>query len=255
MAGAIISGILRGGLASPEEIIGSAPSEEGRAKAEKANGILVTPDNRRVCQEADVVFLSVKPQFLAEVAAEVKDLLPADKLVISIVAGRSLADLQDLLGGSPRKLIRVMPNTPALVGEGMSAFCCSEQVTEEEKAQAIRVLDAFGKSALVPERLFDAVTAVSGSSPAYVFLFIEAMADGAVSCGMPRAQAYQFAAQSVLGAAKMVLETGLHPGELKDMVTSPAGTTIEAVRVLEEMGLRSAVMEAVVACCERSKEL
>ena len=153
------------------------------------------------------------------------------------------------------KIVRTMPNTPALVGEGMTAACVNPYVTEEEKDYAQKILESFGKVEIVPEHLIDAVVAVSGSSPAYVFMFIEAMADAAVAEGMPRAQAYQFAAQAVYGSAKMVMETGKHPGELKDMVCSPAGTTIEAVRVLEERGFRSAVIEAMKACADVSRNM
>ena len=146
-----------------------------------------------------------------------------------------------------------MPNTPAMVGAGMTAVTPNANVTEEELTYACHILGGFGLTEVIGEHLMDAAVSVSGSSPAYVFLFIEAMADAAVADGMPRAQAYQFAAQAVMGSAKMVLETGKHPGELKDMVCSPAGTTIEAVRVLEEKGLRSAVMEAMRACTRKAK--
>ena len=148
-----------------------------------------------------------------------------------------------------------MPNTPALVGEGCTGFCCYKLVSEEEQAQAAAILGSFGRAYQVPENLLDTVVGISGSSPAYVFMLIEAMADGAVAEGMPRAQAYEFAAQAVYGSAKMVLETKKHPGELKDMVCSPAGTTIEAVRVLEQSGFRSAVIEAEKACAEVSRSL
>jgi pyrroline-5-carboxylate reductase len=146
-----------------------------------------------------------------------------------------------------------MPNTPALVGEGITAVCANDRVTEEELGYVCSVLKSFGKAEVVGENLMDAVVSVSGSSPAYVFIFIEAMADAAVADGMPRSQAYQFAAQAVYGSAKMVLETGLHPGQLKDMVCSPGGTTIEAVRVLEEKGFRSSVMEAMRACTKKAR--
>jgi pyrroline-5-carboxylate reductase len=148
-----------------------------------------------------------------------------------------------------------MPNTPALVLEGCTGVCAGEHVTQEELEQVLVLLRAFGTAEVIPERIMDAVIGVSGSSPAYVFLFIEAMADGAVAAGMPRAQAYRFAAQAVLGSAKMVLETGMHPGALKDMVCSPGGTTIEAVKVLEEKGLRAAVMDAMEACVEKARKL
>ena len=174
--------------------------------------------------------------------------------MITIAPGKTLSWLEEQFGKRV-KIVRTMPNTPALVGEGMTAACVNQYVTEEEKAYALKILNAFGKVELVPEHLIDAVVAVSGSAPAYVFMFIEAMADAAVAEGMPRAQAYEFAAQAVYGSAKMVLETGKHPGELKDMVCSPAGTTIEAVRVLEERGFRSAVMEAMRACANVSRRL
>ena len=170
----------------------------------------------------------------------------------SIAPGKTLKWLEELFE-KPVKLVRCMPNTPALVGEGMTGMCANERLTEEEKKEICRILEGCGKVEQVDEGLMDVVVSVSGSSPAYVFLFIEAMADAAVADGMPRAQAYQMAAQAVLGSAKMVLETGKHPGELKDMVCSPGGTTIEAVRVLEEKGMRSAVIEAMKACTEKAK--
>ena len=168
--------------------------------------------------------------------------------------GRSLQWLSDTFG-KPVKLIRTMPNTPALVGEAVTALCPGELVTDEELEEVCRLFRGFGKAEVVGEHLMDAVVAVSGSSPAYVFMFIEAMADAAVAEGMPRVQAYQFAAQSVLGSAKMVLETGKHPGELKDMVCSPAGTTIAGVCKLEEKGFRSSVMECMKACADKSRNM
>ena len=155
--------------------------------------------------------------------------------------------------GKDVKIVRTMPNTPALVGEGITAACCNENVTPNELDSVVNILKGFGKCEVISENLMDVVVSVSSSSPAYVFMFIEAMADAAVADGMPRAQAYEFAAQAVLGSAKMVLETRKHPGELKDMVCSPAGTTIEAVRVLEEKGMRSAVFEAMKACTRKAK--
>lgn len=148
-----------------------------------------------------------------------------------------------------------MPNTPAMVGAGMTGLCVNSHVTEEETTLVCELCNTFGRTEVVPEALIDVVVGVSGSSPAYVFLFLEAMADAAVADGMPRAQAYEFAAQAVMGSAKLMLETGKHPGELKDMVCSPAGTTIEAVRVLEEKGFRSAVIEAQKACVKKAKGL
>ena len=253
MAGAIMGGIIQKGIFRPEQIIGADISEAGRQKAKETYGIEVTEDNRKAAA-AEVLILSVKPQFYADAIAEIRDCIRDDQLVITIAPGKTLSWLEEQFGKRV-KIVRTMPNTPALVGEGMTAACVNQYVTEEEKAYALKILNAFGKVELVPEHLIDAVVAVSGSAPAYVFMFIEAMADAAVAEGMPRAQAYEFAAQAVYGSAKMVLETGKHPGELKDMVCSPAGTTIEAVRVLEERGFRSAVMEAMRACANVSRRL
>ena len=251
MAGAIMGGIIQKGIFRPEQIIGADISEAGRRKAKETYGIEVTEDNRKAAA-AEVLILSVKPQFYADAIAEIRDCIRDDQLVITIAPGKTLSWLEEQFGKRV-KIVRTMPNTPALVGEGMTAACVNQYVTEEEKAYALRLLSSFGKVELVPEHIIYAVVAVSGSAPAYVFMIIEAMADAAVAEGMPRAQAYEFAAQAVYGSAKMVLETGKHPGELKDMVCSPAGTTIEAVRVLEERGFRSAVMEAMRACANVSR--
>lgn len=254
MAGAIMGGIIKEGIFKPEEIIGSDIFEPGREKTKAAYGIYVTADNQEVVEKAEVIVLSVKPQFYASTIAEIKDKVREDQIIITIAPGKTLAWLEDQFGKKV-KIVRTMPNTPAMVGEGMTAACANDAVTKDEMDYALRILSAFGKVEVIPERLMDVVVSTSGSSPAYVFMFIEAMADAAVADGMPRAQAYKFAAQAVYGSAKMVLETGKHPGELKDMVCSPAGTTIEAVRVLEKNGFRSAVIEAMKACTEVSKNM
>lgn len=254
MAGAIMGGIIRQGIFAPEEIIGSDVFEPSREKVKEAYGINVTADNKEVAEKSEVLILSVKPQYYASTIAEIRDALKENQLIITIAPGKTLSWLREQFGKDV-KIIRTMPNTPAMVGEGMTAACPNEFVTKEELDYALRILGAFGKVEVVSEHLMDVVVSVSGSSPAYVFLFIEAMADAAVADGMPRAQAYKFAAQAVYGSAKMVLETGKHPGELKDMVCSPAGTTIEAVRVLEKNGFRSAVIEAMKACTEISKNM
>lgn len=254
MGSAIIGGILGSGKAKPEEIFGSDHSQEGRERVEKLYQISTTADNCEVARSADILFLAVKPQFLDNVLTEIRDELPGGQLIVSIVAGRSVSYYQKMLGEKVR-LVRLMPNTPALVGAGMTAACCSPGVSKEEMEEVGDLCRTFSLFEVVPESLFDAVTGVSGSSPAYVFMFIEAMADAAVLAGMPRAQAYKFSAQAVLGSAKMMLDTGKHPGELKDMVCSPAGTTIEAVRVLEELGFRSAVIEGTSACIDKSAQM
>ena len=254
MASAIMGGILAKGLLHPEEICGADPSEAGRKRVREAYGIRTTADNGEAAAWADILFLSVKPQFYQEVIQEIRERITPEKLVITLAPGKTLSWLEKIFD-SPVRLVRTMPNTPALVGEGMTGACANEVVGLKEREQVEALLSAFGRVEWIPERLMDAVVSVSGSSPAYVFMLIEAMADGAVAQGMPRGQAYAFAAQAVYGSAKMVLETGRHPGELKDMVCSPGGTTIEAVRVLEEKGFRSAVLEAMEACAEKSKNL
>ena len=216
--------------------------------------MVTTLDNYEVVKNTKLVFLAVKPQFYEEVLNEVKDELTPEHTVVGIAPGKTLAWLEEKCG-QPLKVVRMMPNTPAQVGEGMTGVCANEKVSAEELTQICEITDSFGRTEVVPERLMDAVSAVSGCSPAYVFMFIEAMADAAVAQGMPRKQAYQFAAQAVLGSAKMVLDTGKHPGELKDMVCSPAGTTIEAVRTLEELGFRSSIIEAMKVCEEMSRSL
>ena len=254
MASAIIGGIIKKGIYTPKEIICSTPVEAERKKAEDTFGVNTTPDNKEVVRDARIIFFAVKPQVLPIVAEEIKNCDFENKLVISIVAGKSIKWYEEAFG-RVLKMVRAMPNTPALVGEGMSALSPSPLVSEEELDQAVTLLSAFGKAEVVPEKLMDAVVSVSGSSPAYVFMMIEAMADGAVRLGMPRDKAYEFAAQAVYGSAKLMLDTGKHPGELKDMVCSPAGTTIAAVRVLEQEGFRGAVIDAVEAAAERSREL
>ena len=255
MANAIMGGVISSGLMTPDEIIGSDPLESGRNRASGEHGIHDTASNLEVVEKADTLLFAIKPQYYDGMLAEIRDAVRPDQLIISIAAGRTLDYLNQAFGDKPVKIVRLMPNTPAMVNAGMTAAAPNANVTEEELARALEICASFGKVEVVPESLFDVVTGVSGSGPAYVFMFIEAMADAAVEGGMPRVQAYKFAAQTVLGSAKMVLETGKHPGELKDMVTSPAGTTIAAVRVLEEKGLRSAVIEGTRACTLRSAEM
>ena len=254
MAKAMIGGILQKGLMGPNEIIGTARTEATCQKVAGKYDIQTRSSNAAVAKEADIIVLAVKPQYLKVVIADIMDSVTEDKVIVSIAAGKTISWIEKEFEKST-KIIRVMPNTPALVGEGCSAVCRNDLVNDDDFHFVMELLESFGKAYTVPESLMDVVVGVSGSSPAYVFLFIEAMADAAVAGGMPRKQAYEFAAQSVLGSAKMVLETGKHPGELKDMVCSPAGTTIEAVRALEEGGFRGIVMDAVTACIDKSKSL
>lgn len=254
MAKAIIGGLINNAGITPKDIIAADASEAAIKKASDNIGIDTTLNNKEVASNSDVLFLSVKPQFYETVIAEIKDTISANQIVVTIAPGKTLAWLAERIG-SDVKLVRTMPNTPALVGEGITAVCKNSLVSDEEFLYIMSLLSSFGLAEEISENLMDVVVSVSGSSPAYVFMFIEAMADAAVLDGMPRDKAYKFAAQAVLGSAKMVIETGKHPGELKDMVCSPAGTTIAAVRVLEENHFRGTVIDAVEAAIERSKEL
>lgn len=254
MASAIMGGVIKNEIFAANEIIGADLFAPGREKAKAQHGIHVTADNKEVVEQSEVIILSVKPQFYESVITEIRDFVKEDQIIITIAPGKTLAWLAEKFAKDV-KIVRTMPNTPAMVGEGMTAACPNEHMTEEEIAYVKKILESFSRVEVVPEKLMDTVTAVSGSSPAYVYMFIEAMADAAVSGGMPRPQAYNFAAQAVLGSAKMVLETGMHPGALKDMVCSPGGTTIEAVRTLEGYGFRSAVIEAMKVCEEKSKSM
>ena len=251
MASAIIGGILPSGISTPEDLVASDSSPAARERIVKELKIS-SASNRETAMQSDILFLSVKPQFYPDVISEIADCVRPETVIVTIAPGKTLAWLREQFGRD-LKIVRTMPNTPAMVKEGMTGVCPNAQVTEEDLARVMAILESFGKAEVVPEHLLDVVTSVSGSSPAYVFVLIEAMADGAVADGMPRAQAYKFAAQAVLGSARMVLETGRHPGELKDMVCSPGGTTMEAVRVLEEKGFRSAVIEAEKACVKKSR--
>ena len=254
MAKAMIGGMVEKGIVTPDDIIGTSKTETTRQSVQSAYGIEIRDTNAAAAKEADVLVLAVKPQFMEEVIREISGEISADKLIISIAAGKTIQWIEQAFGRKI-KLVRCMPNTPAMVGAGCTGVCINDRVSQEETDYSLKLMESFGIARLVPERLIDAVGAVSGSSPAFVFMFIEAMADAAVAAGMPRTQAYEFAAQAVYGSAKLVLESGKHPGELKDMVCSPGGTTIQGVRVLEEKGLRGAVMDALAAVVERTKEL
>ena len=223
----------------------------GKAFA-KETGATFVKANKDVL-DCDYIFLAVKPQFLGDVFTEIANKIPESAVVISMAAGVKIEKLQ---AWAPQaRFIRMMPNVPAQIGQGMTAISYGSNIKESEAKTAIEILSCAGRVEVVLEKLMDCVTAVSGSGPAFVFMFIEAMADAAVRCGMPRAQAYTYAAQTVYGSAGMVLESGKIPAALKDMVSSPAGTTIEGIAALERNGFRNAVMEAITAACNRSIEL
>lgn len=254
MGQAMLAGMLDSGKVQPENVIVSAKTSATREMLKLEYRVCTEEKNIDIVKQADMIFLAVKPQYYEEVIKEVSDAFTMDKIMISIAPGKTFAWMEEMLG-KPAKVVRAMPNTPSLVKEGMVGICGNEKVTDEELNAICDICSSFSKVEVVSEGLMDVVTAVSGSSPAYVFMFIEAMADAAVEGGMPRKQAYTFAAQAVLGSAKMVLETGMHPGELKDMVCSPGGTTIEAVRVLEQKGMRASIMDAMKACLDKSRKM
>lgn len=252
MGKAIIGGILKNKTDCTVSVYDK--NTDGLSRVCKEYGVSAAADNAALAKGADILFLAVKPNVLYAVIDEIKGEISPDAVIVSIAAGQSIEKIEKAFARKI-KLVRVMPNTPALVGEAMSALCPNENINQTELDAVLNIFNGLGKAEIVTEGMMDAVTAVSGSSPAYVFMFIEAMADAAVMGGMPRDKAYTFAAQSVLGSAKMMLESGKHPGDLKDMVCSPAGTTIEAVRVLEERGMRSAVIEAMQACMDKSRDM
>ncbi len=254
MGSAMVGGLIKSGFVKADEIIVSTKTEASAKKVSSELKVVSTLDSREVVKESQVIILAVKPFMYKGIIEEVKDILTKDKLIITIAAGISLKNMEEWLGNDFR-IIRTMPNTPALVGEAMSAVCPNKNVTEEDLKYCKSIFESFGECVELEEKYFHGFIAVAGSSPAYVFMFIEAMADGAVKLGIPRAKAYKMAAQSVLGSAKMVLQTGKHPGELKDAVCSPAGTTIDAVVELEKLGFRNSVIQAMDKCAEKSKNM
>lgn len=248
MGGALLSAMVKGGYSL-------YASNRGKEKLEKLCaevGAVPVASNVAVTQTTDVLFLAVKPVFMADVLREIAPAVRPEQVIVTMAAGLEFSFYEEILGAST-KLVRIMPNTPAQVGAGVTAYCANAAVTDDELQTVVRLLETAGSAEPLPERLMGAVTALTGSSPAYVYLFIEAMADGGVMAGIPRDQALRLAAQAVQGAARMVLETGKHPGELKDAVCSPAGTTIQAVAELEKRGLRSAVIEAMRVCAAAGK--
>lgn len=254
MGQAMLGGIIKSEIFSPENIIVSRSNEDNLKVLREKYNVNITTDNKEVAEKSDILILAVKPNIYPNIIEEIKDTIRKETLIISIAAGRSIKNIEELFGEEIR-LIRIMPNTPVLVGEGITAICPNRKASKEDIEETMAILNSFGEVEQIDEKLMDAFIAVAGSSPAYVFMFIEAMADAAVKEGLPRKSAYKMAAQAVLGSAKMVLETEKHPGELKDMVCSPGGTTIEAVLELENRGLRNAVMKAMEVCADKARRM
>ena len=253
MGGAVARAVCRG--VGPENVVlANRTPAKAEALAEALGCRAATNDV--VAQDCDVIFLGVKPQMMADMLAGIAPILAKRSgrfVLVTMAAGLSMARVREMAGGA-YPIIRIMPNTPASVGEGMIQYC-SSNVTAEEEAEFLKLMAPAGRLDAVPESLIDAASCVSGCGPAWVYQFIEALADGGVACGLPRAKAQEYAAQMVLGSAKLVLESGQHPGALKDAVCSPGGSTIQGVRVLEEKGLRGAVMDAVIASYNKTKEM
>jgi pyrroline-5-carboxylate reductase len=255
MAEALIKGLLGAQVVEPAQIAGSDPRRERvQELMQRYPGIHVGAHNEDVLRRSEIVVLSVKPQILLPVCDQIAPHLKPRALVISIAAGVPLSVIEARLPGATR-LVRVMPNTPALVGAGATAIAAGSHATDEDLATAKRIFDAVGMSVVLDETQLDAVTGLSGSGPAYVFLIIEALSDAGVKVGLSRYNAQALAAQTVLGSAKLLLETGEHPGRLKDMVTSPGGTAIAGLHTLEAGGARTTLINAVEAATKRSREL
>ncbi|MFL5301251.1 MAG: pyrroline-5-carboxylate reductase [Anaeromyxobacteraceae bacterium] len=254
MAEALVKGLLRAGVAAPEELVCTSRRKARGDELTTRYGVRFTTSNVDAASQSDIVVLSVKPQVMNHLLAEISPVLDASKLVVSIAAGVPIEAIERKVGHGVR-IVRTMPNTPALVGAGATALAAGSHATEADLAQAKSLFDAVGKSVVVDEPLLDAVTGLSGSGPAYIFLIIEALSDAGVKVGLPRYQAQELAAQTVLGSAQLLIETGEHPGRLKDQVTSPGGTAIAGLHTLEAGGLRTTLMDAVEAATKRAKEL
>lgn len=254
MATALGQGFVKQKAISSNQLFACDVSDLACKTFQEQTGGIILADHSELLAHVEILFLAVKPQVLPEVAARLTKDLHEDQLVVSIAAGVTLSQLKKYLNGHQR-LIRVMPNTPALVGAGAAGLSCATAVPKEQQSFVLQLMSTVGICHQVSENLIDAVTGLSGSGPAYIFQVIEALSDGGVREGLPRGIATELAAQTVLGAAKMVLETGKHPGDLKDAVTSPGGTTIAAIAALERGGLRATLMDAVQAAANRSREL
>lgn len=254
MGAAMIKGIIKGNVTKLENVYVYDPLLENLRQLQDELGVTIVSSPAEIVETCQVIIPAVKPHIIAGVLSEIANILTKHHLIISIAAGITTQQLKAMVKDNCY-VVRTMPNTPALVGEGMTAVCNDPSVPAEYLDIACTILKSFGKVEFVSEEQIHAATAISGSSPAYAFLFIEALADGGVMMGLPREQSYKMAVQSLLGAAKLMQETGKHPGELKDMVCSPSGTTIEAVATLEYNGFRGAVIEAVRACAEKSERM
>jgi len=254
MAGALIKGLLHAGACTADDIVATDVRPERLEELAALHGIATSADNRAAAARADVVVLATKPQVFDRLLAQLSNAIRAETLVISIAAGVPIGAIESRLAGSAR-VVRAMPNTPALVDAGATAIASGTRATAEDLVIAKRIFDSVGITVVLDESLLDAVTGLSGSGPAYIFLIIEALSDAGVKVGLHRDTAQRLAAQTVLGSAKLLIETGEHPGRLKDMVTSPGGTAIAGLHTLEAGGLRTTLINAVETATNRAREL
>lgn len=254
MAQAIIGGMIDSNLVSKDNIYATAVSDKTINLVKEKYGVNTSKDNKDVANKTDIIFLAVKPNVYKTVIDEIKDVVDENKLIVTIAAGQTIENIEDMFGRELR-IIRTMPNTPALVGEGMGLITANKKATNEDVENVVKIFNSFGKSEIVEEALIDTAGSLSGCGPAYTYMYIEALADAAVESGVKRDLAYKLAAQMVLGSAKMVLESGEHPGKLKDNVCSPGGTTIKGVNSLEQAGFRGVVIDALLASINKTLEM
>lgn len=255
MAKAMIAGIIKKGVVAPADIMGTNSRQSSADAAAQELGINTSTDNLALVDACDYIFLSVKPQMYEKVIAEIKDhVIGTDKVIITVAPGKTVAWLTEHFGG-PVQIIRTAPNTPALVGEGLTGYYADPEISEERVTFVVSLLESLGETVAVAEKLIDVIGAVGGSSPAFIYVFIEALADGGVAEGLPRDVALKVSAQAVLGSAKMVLETGEHPGTLKDRVCSPGGSTIKGIEALELRGYRGTITNAIRTTTAAARKL
>lgn len=250
---AIVSGLLKNESVVPEQILASSRNIKKIKLALEEYHINITRDNLKVTAFADILIICVKPLGLSDVLNQIKDHISENTIVVSVVSSVEISEIESIIGN--KKIVRTMLNTPVMVGEGMTCLCMNEQVNFDEVDKVMSLFKSFGVAEIVEEKYMEVITAVSGTSPAYVFMLIEAMADGAVMMGLPRRKAYKLSAQAVRGAATMVLESDLHPGELKDMVCSPGGSTIDGVFTLETNNFRGTLMKTIRDATNKAEKL
>ena len=254
MGSALIKGIINSGAIMPEKIFAFDKDEHKIGKIAEETSINVCSSIEEVIFNSKYIIICVKPNIVQNVLNSIKNIINGEKVIISIAVGIPIRKYTSILGNNA-KIVRTMPNTPALVGQGATLACCTDNISEEDRNVIELIFKSVGILEFIDEKYMNEVTALTGSSPAYVFMFIEAMADAAVLSGLPRELSYKLAAQAVMGAARLVLETGFHPAVLKDQVCSPGGTTIEAVASLEKNGFRSAVIEAMNECTKKARAI